>query len=36
VRRGCAEVALARPALLGVWGGLTEEERRELRQLHRY
>ena len=30
VRRGCLEVALVRPALVGIWGALDEAERREL------
>jgi len=30
-RTACAEYALARPALEGSWGGLTQDERRELR-----
>jgi len=31
VRPECLEVAFATPALVGVWGGLTEEERASLR-----
>lgn len=29
VRPDCLEAALASPALVGVWGGLTEQERRQ-------
>jgi WhiB family redox-sensing transcriptional regulator len=35
VRPGCLQVALARPALVGVWGGLTEGERSALRRSRR-
>jgi WhiB family redox-sensing transcriptional regulator len=34
VRQACLAEALAEPALLGVWGGTTEEHRRRLRQGH--
>jgi len=32
VRRECLEAALADPELIGLWGGSTEAERREIRQ----
>jgi len=35
VRQDCLEFALARPELVGCWGGTNELERRELRDLAR-
>jgi WhiB family redox-sensing transcriptional regulator len=35
VRADCAAYALAIPALAGVWGGLTEGDRRRIRRCHR-
>ena len=32
VRRECLEAALADPELIGLWGGTTEAERREIRR----
>ena len=32
VRQECLEAALADPELVGLWGGTTERERRELRR----
>lgn len=31
VRRACLEWALARPEMFGVWGGMSERERKPLR-----
>ena len=35
VQRDCLEYALARPELVGCWGGTTDRERRQLRVLTR-
>jgi WhiB family redox-sensing transcriptional regulator len=34
VRDDCAAYALAIPALAGIWGGLTEADRRRIRRRH--
>jgi WhiB family redox-sensing transcriptional regulator len=33
VRQGCLEYALADPEITGVWGGMTERERRQRRSV---
>lgn len=35
VRMECAEFAIARPYLYGVWGGLTKDERAAIRRQRR-
>jgi WhiB family redox-sensing transcriptional regulator len=35
VQSPCLEVALTHPALMGVWGGTTDAERRKIRRARR-